>query len=174
MSNVGHLSTGCVSAQYHLVSDDFFEIVFSAGNDSLLDDIYNFLFDSDQNYYPYDVKFISNDPLVYHPPPIDEVWLSGHLHYACSCNIDKLCFLVKGSEQVKWIDETPDDLSDPFSVLIEQSYSNSETLDLPPPVFVPEGGFDAAQPNEDDASIITPNTPEGTPPNIPLLSCCLR
>ena len=50
--------------------------VFSTGNDALLDDICNRLFDSDCDFYFYDDEITSNDSLVYHPPPLDEVWLS--------------------------------------------------------------------------------------------------
>ncbi len=61
------------------------------------------------------------------------------------------------------------DLSDPLPNLIEQSDSDSETLDQQPPVFILEGGNGAAQPDEDDESIIPINDPEGEPFNIPFV-----
>ncbi len=72
--NVHNLSRGCVSPQYHLVFDYLFETVFSTGNDAFLDDICNHLFDSDPSFSFYDDEITS--PLVYHPPQLDEVWLS--------------------------------------------------------------------------------------------------
>ncbi len=51
----------------------------------------------------------------------------------------------------------------------ELSNSDSETSDCPPPVFVPEGGHGAAQPDEDHESIIPINDPEGAPSNIPFV-----
>ncbi len=74
--NIHHLSTGYVSPQYHLVFDNLFEMIFSTGNDALLDDICNHLFDSNCNFYLYDDEITSDDPLVYHPPPLDDIWLS--------------------------------------------------------------------------------------------------
>ncbi len=81
--------------------------------------------------------------------------------------IEERCFIAEDHKQVKRIDETPDDPSDSPN-LIEQSDSDSETSDHPPPVFVPEGGDAAAQQDEDDESIVPLNAPdEGAPPNIP-------
>ncbi len=85
VANVCHLSTGYVSPHYHLVFDDLFE-TFSTGNDALLDDICNHLFDSDCNFYLYDDEITSNDPLVYHPPPLDKVLLSEPEHQAHKCH----------------------------------------------------------------------------------------
>ncbi len=53
--------------------------------------------------------------------------------------------------------------------MIEQSDSESETSDHPPPAFVPEGGDGAAQSHVDDESIIPINAPEESPPNIPFV-----
>ncbi len=89
VANVCHLSMGYVSPQFHLVFDDLFETVFITGNDALLDDICNHLFDSDRNFYLYDDEITYNDPLVYHPPPLDEVWLSEPEHWACSCELEE-------------------------------------------------------------------------------------
>ncbi len=55
---------------------ELLETVFSTGNDALLDDICNHLFDSDSDFYFYGDEITSNDPLVYHQPWLDEVWLS--------------------------------------------------------------------------------------------------
>ncbi len=145
MANVHHLSTGYVSPQYHLVFDDLFETVFSTGNDALLDDICNHLFDSDRDFYLYDDEITSNDPLVYHLPPLDEVCLSEPECWACCHELEECCHIAEDCEQVKWIDKTHDDSSDLLPNLIEQSDSDSETSDRPPPVFVPEGGNAAAQ-----------------------------
>ncbi len=70
---VCHLFTGYMSSQYFLVFDDLPVTVFSTGNDALLDDICNCLFDSDCDINFYDDEFIANDPLVYHPSLLDEV-----------------------------------------------------------------------------------------------------
>ncbi len=54
--------------------------------------------------------------------------------------------------------------------LIEQSNSDSEFSASPPPVFVPEGGNAAAQPDGDDESIVPFNaSDEGASPNIPFV-----
>ncbi len=56
--------------------------------------------------------------------------------------------------------------------MIEQSDSDSETSDRPPPVFVPEGGNATAQQDKDDESIVPLNAParvKGAPPNIPFV-----
>ncbi len=50
--------------------------MFSTGNEALLDDIYNCLFETDYDLYFDDSKFTSNNPLVHDPPLLDEVWLS--------------------------------------------------------------------------------------------------
>ncbi len=92
VANVCHHSTEFVSPQYHLGFDDLFETVFGTGNDALLDDICNQLFDSDRDFYLYDDEITSDDPLVYHPPPLDEVWLSEPEHRACCCELEEqLC-----------------------------------------------------------------------------------
>ncbi len=127
VANVLHLSTGYVSPQYHLVFDDFFETVFSTGNDTLLDDICNHLFDSDRDFYFYDDEITSNDPLVYHPPPLEEVWLSEPELQACHCELEECYHVSEDCIQVKWIDKTSDDPSDSLPNLIEQSDSDSET-----------------------------------------------
>ncbi len=75
--------------QYHLVFDDVFEILFSTGNDSLLDDICNHLLDSNRNFLLYDNKFNSDDPLVYHPPTLDLVWLREPKHHTCLHNLEE-------------------------------------------------------------------------------------
>ncbi len=72
--HVWYLSTGYVLPQYHLVFDDLFETVFNTGNYALIYDIYNHLFGFDCNFYFYDNVFTSEDPLVYHLPPLDSWW----------------------------------------------------------------------------------------------------
>ncbi len=59
----------------------------------------------------------------------------------------------------------PYDPSDTLPNFIDQSDSDSETLDHAPPVYVPEGGNHAAQPNEDDLSVSI-NATEGAHLNI--------
>ncbi len=80
--------------------------------------------------------------------------------------IEEWCHLFDGCEQVKWINTTPYDPSDPLPNLIEEPDSDSEIADYSPPGFVPEGGNGAAQPDEDDESIISINGSEGAPPNM--------
>ncbi len=75
-----------------------------------------------------------------------------------------ICVMYFNNEKV---DKTPNELFDPPSHLFKQSDSDGESSDHPPPVIIPEGGSCAAQPNEDDESIIPINGPEGAPPNIP-------
>ncbi len=134
----------------------------------MLDDIYNHLFDSDRNFYLYDDEVTSDDPLVYHPPPLDEVWLSEPERWARCLELEERRCIAEDQKKVKWIDKTPDDPSDSLPNLIEQSDSDSETSDQPPPVFVPEGGNVAAQQDEDDESIVPLNAPdEGALSNIP-------
>ncbi len=88
VTNVYLLSMGYISPQYYLVFDDLFETVFSTGNNALLDIICNHLFDSNHDFCFYDDKFTSNDPLVYHPPPLDEVLLCEPEHHACCIQVD--------------------------------------------------------------------------------------
>ncbi len=69
--------------------------MFSSDNDALLDDICNHLSDSDCDSYFYDDKLISNEPLVYHPPPLDEVWLSEPQHCFYCHNLEECCQLAE-------------------------------------------------------------------------------
>ncbi len=70
------------------------------------------------------------------------------------------------SLQVKWIEKIPDETLDLLPKLIKQSDNYCETSNCQPPVFVPQGGDGAAQPNENDVSITPINAPEGVPPII--------
>ncbi len=73
--------------------------------------------------------------------------------------------LTENCELAKWFDATLEELS---PNLIEQTDNVSETLDYPPPVFVPDRGNGTTQTqNEDSDSMVPINTPEGAPPNIP-------
>ena len=75
MANTRHLKTGYVSPQYHVVYDDLFQTVFSAGpNTDLVDAMCEELFNTSCEVYATD-KYDAEDNLVYHPPPLDEVWL---------------------------------------------------------------------------------------------------
>ncbi len=72
--------------------------MFSTGNDALLDDICNHLFDSNCNFYFYDDEITSNDPLVYHPPPLDVVWLSEPERRAHCHELEEHCFFAEDCE----------------------------------------------------------------------------
>ncbi len=76
-----------MSPQYHFVFDNLFEAMFSSGNDILFDDICTHLIDSAYEFYFCDDKFNLNDPLVYHLPPPDEVWLSESKHHAVALSL---------------------------------------------------------------------------------------
>ncbi|KAL7476228.1 LOW QUALITY PROTEIN: hypothetical protein ACHAW6_002103, partial [Cyclotella cf. meneghiniana] len=74
VANVRHLTTAFVSPQYHVVFDDLFQAVFSSGcDDTVVDTICN-NFDYNQDIYA-ENEFHSLGDLVYHSPPLDEVWL---------------------------------------------------------------------------------------------------
>ena len=65
-----------MSPQFHVVFDDWFQMVFSSGKDDVLvDRICNELFEYIRDVYAED-KFDSVGNLVYRLPPLDEVWLS--------------------------------------------------------------------------------------------------
>ncbi len=70
------------------------------------------------------------------------VFLDGHKQ-----NCEECCCLAEDCESVKWIDQAPDEPSDPLPNFIEKSDGDSETSDNPPPFFLPEGGNNVAQPN---------------------------
>ena len=72
---VQNLITNYVSPQYHLVFDDLFQTVFSSGPlDSMTDAICSNLFDTNRDFY-FEDEFDSDGNIVYHTPPLDEVWL---------------------------------------------------------------------------------------------------
>ena len=78
VANVHHLMTGFVSPQYHVVFDDLFQTVFSTGDcNAVVDEICNNLFEFNRYVYVED-EFDIDGNLVYHPPPLDEVWLDEH------------------------------------------------------------------------------------------------
>ncbi len=156
MANIHHLSVGYVSPKYHLVFDKLFETVFSTGNDALLDY-------SDCDLYFYDDEFITNDPLVYHLPPLDEVWLSEPEHCACCSELEEFHHITEDGKQFKWIDKTPVEPSDPLPHLIEQSdvIVKLQTTHLQSLFQMEEMMM------QDDVSIVPINAPEGSPPNIP-------
>ncbi len=81
-----------------MIFDNLFETLFITGNDALLDDICNHLFDSDCDFYIYDNEIISDDPLVYHPPPLDEVWLSEPERQACCQELEECCSIADNRE----------------------------------------------------------------------------
>ena len=74
MGHVCHFTTGFVSLQYHVAFDDLFQAVFSSGDcDAVVDEICNNHFEFIKDVYAED-EFDVNRNLVYHPPPLDEVW----------------------------------------------------------------------------------------------------
>ena len=80
VANVGHLIMGFVSPQHHVVFDDLFQTVFSSGcDDALLDSICNHLCEYSRDNYLGD-EFDSSGNLVYHHPPVDDVWLNEAEH----------------------------------------------------------------------------------------------
>ncbi len=101
MASVCYLSIGYVSPQYHLVFNELFETLSTTGNDALIDDIGNNLLDSDCDIYFYDAEFISDDPLVYHLPPL------GRRHsriYYFMTQVEFIAILIK----IKQVDNNPD------------------------------------------------------------------
>ncbi len=74
---VRHLGSGHVSPQWHVVFDDKFETVFSAGyiSDKDFDDICSTLYDNCRDHYvpPSDVDEDGN--FVHYPTPLDDIWL---------------------------------------------------------------------------------------------------
>ncbi len=74
-ANLCHLSIDYVSTLDHLLFDDQFHTVFSTGNDVILDDFCNWLFDSDWDFHQWNNEFTFDYPL-HHMPPLDKVWLS--------------------------------------------------------------------------------------------------
>ena len=75
VANIRHLKTGYVSPQYHVVYNDLFQTVFSAGpNTDLVYAMCEELFNTSCEVYATD-KYDAEDYLVYRPPPLDEVWL---------------------------------------------------------------------------------------------------
>ena len=69
------MQTGYVSPQYHVVYDDLFQTVFSAGQTTdLVDAICEEQFTTSCEVYATD-EYDAEENLVYRPPPLDEVWL---------------------------------------------------------------------------------------------------
>jgi hypothetical protein len=80
VANVGHLSTGYMSPQFHVVFDDLFETVIRNGdNDAVINSICDGLFNWNCELYVGD-EFNADGLLVYKPLPLHEVWLdeAGH------------------------------------------------------------------------------------------------
>ena len=74
---VQNLHTGYVSPQYHVVFDNKFETVFNEGrSNEEVDKICDSLFDGNHECYV-EEEYDQDGVLVYDPPPLDEVWLSG-------------------------------------------------------------------------------------------------
>jgi len=77
VANVRHLTTGCVSPQYHCIFGGMFETVYAAKADNwtLYDALSNLLWDSDRDQYA-EEEYDADGMLVYTPPPLDKVWLN--------------------------------------------------------------------------------------------------
>ncbi len=90
-------------------------------------------------------------------------------HQAHFHELEECCCIAEDHDKVKGIDKTRDNPFDLLPNFIEQSYSDSENLACPPPVFVPEGGNATAQPFADNEFILPLNAPVGAPPNIPFV-----
>ncbi len=101
MASIHHLSTGYVSHDYHMVFDN----LFSTGDDDLVDDIFNQIFDSVCYLYYNEVDFPSDDSLVYHPLSLDEGCLNEPDHHACCIELQEHYHLAEIYEQVKWIEK---------------------------------------------------------------------
>ncbi len=113
---------GYVSPQYHFIFDDLSETVICTGNDALLDNICNHLFDSDHDFYMYDDEFTSDDPLIYHLPHFDEVCLSEPK--SLCCEHEECHSITEDCKLIMWIDKTPDKTPVPLPNSIEQSDSD--------------------------------------------------
>ena len=75
VANIRHLKTGYISPQYHVVYDDLFQTVFSAGpNTDLVDAMCEELLNTSCEVYATD-QYDAENNLVYSPSPLDEVWL---------------------------------------------------------------------------------------------------
>ena len=73
--NVRNLRTRYISPQFHLVFDDLFETVIGTADDDIVfDAICNDLFELNRDWYAED-EFDENKKLIYHPPPLEDVWL---------------------------------------------------------------------------------------------------
>ena len=76
VENVIHFSTGYISSQFHLVFDDLFEtFICTRDYESVFNSIYNYLFESNRDWY---VKYENDDTnkLIYQPPPKEDVYLN--------------------------------------------------------------------------------------------------
>jgi len=73
VANAWHLTTGYISPQFHVVSDDLFETVNCTGaDDRVVESICNGLFQRNRELYAED-EFDEVGNLMYQPPPLHEV-----------------------------------------------------------------------------------------------------
>ncbi|KAL7524301.1 hypothetical protein ACHAWF_002295, partial [Thalassiosira exigua] len=77
---IRHLGTGFFSPQYHVVFDNKFETVYSAGADdevvdAICKDIFENSRDCSRDWYV-EPEYDDDGVLVYEPPPLDKVWES--------------------------------------------------------------------------------------------------
>ena len=139
VANVRHLTTGFVSPQYHVVFDDLFETVFSSGyDDALVDTICNNLFEYNRDVYA-EEEFDSSGNLIYHPPPLDEVWLDEPERRDRRERLRHQRAITEERERSKRL-RVPAPMSPPEPF--------TDNTDDPPPMVVSDSGDD----NSDDGS----------------------
>ncbi len=76
-------------------------------------------------FYFYGDEITSDAPLVYHPPPVDDIWLSESECQACCHELEECHDIAEDHKQVKWIDETHDDLSWQWPVLSSGKFEDT-------------------------------------------------
>jgi hypothetical protein len=181
VANIRHLKTGYVSPQYHVVYDDLFQTVFSAGpNTELVDAMCEELFTTSCELYATD-EYNAEDNLVYRPPPLDKVWLDDE---GCRQSRDELRRQrSRNDAQVRFRDRAarerasaPTTKAGPTpaaaiprgdgTVISDSEDDSSVESDS----SESEGGVgnNNAYDNDDDGSLPPPvNVPEGAPPAAP-------
>ena len=71
VANVCYLSTGYISPQFHLVSDNLFEtVICTRDNDSVFNAICNDRFELTRDWYAKD-DHDNNGNIIYCPPPLE-------------------------------------------------------------------------------------------------------
>ena len=143
VANIRHLKTGYVSPQYHVVFDDLFQTVFSAGPDTdLVDAMCEELFSTSSEVYATD-EYDAQDNLVYRPPPLDEVWLDDEGRRQSRDELRRQ--RARNDAQVRARDE-----------MARQKASASPTTAGPAPsLFNPGGDGAVISDSDDDSSVLS-------------------